>query len=195
MGNGPMQDEADGGLERARNRGQHGRSGDGVATGSGWGESLSQPDRDANLILLCRVGSSVCALPIEHVSETMRPLPVEPFAGSPTFVLGLSIIRGSPVPVVDAGRLLGAAEQPRLTRFVTIKVGERRAALAVGAVVGVWSLAATSLDELPPLLREASGDVVAAIGRLDADLLLVLRSARIVPESVWTALEAGEDRP
>jgi purine-binding chemotaxis protein CheW len=125
----------------------------------------------------------------------MRPLPVEPLTGMPPFVLGLSIIRGAPTPVVDAGTLLGMADTERATRFVTIKVRERRAALAVGAIIGVRALPMRSLEELPPLLREASADVVAAIGTLDSDLLLVLRSACTVPESVWTALDTAGVRP
>src|SRR5688572_15607941 len=57
--------------------------------------------------LICRVSTRVCALPLDAVVETMRPLVVEPVAGAPGFVSGLSIVRGEPIPVVDAARLLG----------------------------------------------------------------------------------------
>jgi purine-binding chemotaxis protein CheW len=139
--------------------------------------------------LLCRIGSRVCALPLRHVSETMRPLPIEPLAGMPPFVRGLSIIRGAPTPVVDGTRLVGGTDQEQTSRFVTVKVGERRVALAVDAVIGVRTLPAHSLEALPPLLREGSQDFVSAIGTLDSDLLLMLRSARLVPESVWAAID------
>lgn len=157
---------------------------------------MTYEDRDAGVSLLCRVGSHLCALPIESVVETMRPLPVSALAGVPAFVLGLSIIRGAPVPVVDARCLFsGTEERGDSTRFVSIKSGNRRAALAVDGVIGVRALRSVSLGELPPLLREANADVVEAIGTLDAELLLVLRSARIVPESVWDDLDAGRPRP
>ena len=80
---------------------------------------------ETTVVLLCRVGTHFCALPIEHVSETMRPLSVVPLAGTPAFVFGLSIIRGSPVPVIDAGQLVGVTGQRRPARFVTIKVNRR----------------------------------------------------------------------
>ena len=67
-------------------------------------------------LLLCQVGSLVCALPLEHISETMRPLSLQPFHGMPPFVDGLSIIRGAPVPVVDLARLLGNDERCSLVR-------------------------------------------------------------------------------
>ena len=121
----------------------------------------------------------------------MRPLPVEPIASAPLFVSGLALVRGVPTPVVDAGRLLGAGDDGQPTRFVVVRVGERRVALAVEAVVGLRTLSAAALRELPPLIQEASADVIAAIGALDAALLVVLRAARLLPETVWSALHGG----
>lgn len=141
--------------------------------------------------LLCRVGTRLCAVPLEHVVETLRPLRVEPLAGAQDFVLGVAILRGTPVPVVDAARLLGAASS-NPARFVSLRVGERSIALAVDAVEDVRVLGPAELAELPPLLREARAEVLEALGRLDADLLLVLRSASLVPASVWAQLDSAQ---
>lgn len=151
---------------------------------------MREPSTSPGLSVVCRVGSRFCALPIEHVEETMRPLPLEPLAGMPPFVLGLCIIRGAARPVVDAGKLLGAGEAETPTRFLTLRIDERRVALAVDAVVGVRDLSAHVLENLPPLLHDAGADVVSAIGTLDAGLLLVLRSARVVPDPVWARVES-----
>ena len=140
------------------------------------------------LSLLCRVGAHLCALPLEHVVEAMRPLPVEIVGGAPEFVRGLSIIRGVPLPVVDTGSLLGVTES-RPTRFVTVKAGNRLVVLAVDAVLGLRAIPADSLQALPPLLGDSCSELITAIGAIDAELLLVLRTARAVPESIWAALE------
>ena len=140
-------------------------------------------DRSTGLSLVCRVQARLCALPLEHAVETMRPLAVEPVAGAPSFVLGLAVVRGEPLAVVDAARVLGMQDAP-IGRFVTVAVGVRRIALAVGDVVGVRRLPPGSLRALPPLLHEAAGDVVDAVGLLDAELLLMLRSARLLPDDV-----------
>ena len=146
-------------------------------------------DRNADLSLICRVQARLCALPLTHVVETMRALQVEAVAGAPHFVRGLAVIRGVPVPVVDAARLLGAQDAPA-DRFVTITAGERRVALAVDSVLGVRAVPAGSLHQLPPLLHEAGADVVAAIGLLDAELLLVLHSTCLLPDDAWAGGEA-----
>jgi purine-binding chemotaxis protein CheW len=161
--------------------------------------------RAAARYLLCRVGSRLGAIAVEHVTETLRPLPVEPMAGAPPFVLGLAIIRGAAVPVVDAARLLLVPDADPLPlnsstsqstasgaarRWIGLQLGGRRAALAVDAVVDVCLLPAALLAQIPPLLREASAERVQAIGTLDAQLLMVLEAARLVPESVWESLQA-----
>jgi purine-binding chemotaxis protein CheW len=135
-----------------------------------------------DLWLLCRAGSSLCALPLANVVEIMRALRVEPVAGAPPFVRGLSVIRGAPTPVVDIAHLFGGCTAPS-RRWVTVKTGTRVVALAVDSVLGVRSVVtASNTEPLPPLLREAMSDMVSVIRRLDADLLMFLNTARIVAE-------------
>jgi purine-binding chemotaxis protein CheW len=143
--------------------------------------------------LLCRAGHLRCALPIGHVIEIMRPLPVEPVAGAPPYVRGLSIIRGLPVPVVDLGLLIGARATVA-TRVVTMRAA-RVVAMAVDSVAGVGAIASEALGELPPLVRDAAPDVIAAIGRIDNDLIVFLQAARVVPDAVLSRFDAEKAAP
>lgn len=140
------------------------------------------PGTEETTSLLCRAGAVLCAIPLGYVVETMRPLPIEPLPGTPPFVRGLSVIRGVPTPVVDASLLLGETPSAAPGRFVTMEVGERPVALAVESVIGVRALSALTFAELPPLARAAAAGVVAAISTLDAELLLVLEAARLLPD-------------
>jgi purine-binding chemotaxis protein CheW len=154
-------------------------------------ENTLTDERDAVPVLLFRVRSRLCALPIVHVVETMRPLPIEPLAGAPVAVKGLALIRGTALPVVALAILIdGKDEHP--TRFVTVRAGEYQVALAVGSVHGVHGIAAASLRDLPLVLRYADNNAVLSIGRLDAELLLVLNAARLVPDGIWPARNAAE---
>src|SRR4051812_31578445 len=134
----------------------------------------------------------LCALPLRDVIETLRPLPIEPLAGAPSYVCGLSILRGAPVPVVDLGLLLGV-EQVRATRLVALRVGARTVAVAVGAVLGVQALDGNGT--LPPLLEEAGHGAIQTLGSLDRELLVVLASARLVPDEIYAQLEPGARQP
>jgi purine-binding chemotaxis protein CheW len=140
--------------------------------------------------LLCRAGAMLCALPIEHVIEIMRPLPIEQIAGAPKYVLGLSVVRGAPVAVVDLGLVTGC-QTTHCTRLIAVKAAERTIALAVGAVIGITAIAADAYGEFPPLLRDAAADTVAAIGALDSQLIVFLRAARLLPAEVLARLDAN----
>jgi purine-binding chemotaxis protein CheW len=151
-----------------------------------------QPVAAIGKALIVGLESCVCALPLVQVIETLRPLPVEPISGVPSFVQGISIIRGIPTPVVDLGAVLGAPNQ-LAERFVTLRVGDKQAALSVNTVLGVRDLdTITTIRDLPPLLQRASSDIVVMIGTLDKQMLMVLRAGWELPDQVWQALTAQE---
>lgn len=137
--------------------------------------------------LIVAVQDRVCALPLRSVVETMRPLPVEPVAGAPTFIVGVSIIRGIPTPVVDLGAVLGARHESA-ERVVTVRLGDKQVALLVGSVLGVRDLDTANIHELPSLLAGASHDVVETIGTLDERMLMVLQDGWHLPAEVWEAI-------
>ena len=147
-------------------------------------------------VLVVMLGARACAFPLQHVAETMRPLPIEPIAGTPGFVRGVSVIRGLPTPVVDLKALLENSDNsPSYGRFVTLKYDTRRVVTGVDGVVGLRNLDSAQLAELPPLLRDVTADLIESFGTLDAQLLLVLHAARIVPDEVWATLAAAELAP
>ena len=112
-------------------------------------------------VLVVMVGTRACAIPLHHVAETMRPLPIQPVAGTPDFVRGVSVIRGTPTPVVDLKALLENSENsPNYGRFVSLKLEERRVVIGVDSVVGLKHLDSAQLGELPPLLRDGHGRCV-----------------------------------
>lgn len=108
----------------------------------------------------------------------MRPCRVDRVQSAPPYLMGLAVIRGESVPVLDGALLLSGESSP-VTRFVVLRVGERRVALSVAEVVGTRVLAAEELGVLPPLLG-GSNELVARLGVLDGTLLEVLESGRLL---------------
>ena len=154
------------------------------------------PSRAAptDTVLLVRAGGRLCALPIASVVETMRPLPVAPLPGAPPPVLGVAIVRGEPVPVVDLGALVAGAPQPgEVARFVTVRAGGRTAALAVSAVAGVARLDPSGARDVP-LVRDACAGALESLRARDGDLVLVVGAARLVPDEAVAALGRREAR-
>lgn len=128
-------------------------------------------------------------MPLGQVIETMRVLPIKPVTGAPSYVCGLCIIRGEPVPVVHAAVLI-TDRASQATRLVTIRTGARTVALAADAVLGICSVETGELKELPPLMRGAAAETISGIAMLDAELLLFLRTARIFTQDLFDRLVA-----
>ncbi len=148
---------------------------------------MDQPSASSALIV--RVAGAICAIPLTEVVETMRPLPIEPLTNTPDFILGMARIRGAAVPVVLlSGLFQGDQCCNDSTRFVTLRVGQRSVALAVQGVIGVADLSEQVFGDLPPLLKTVRTELIQRLGTLDAEFLVMLDTARLVPESIWQAL-------
>jgi purine-binding chemotaxis protein CheW len=123
----------------------------------------------------------------------MRPCPVERVEAAPPYLAGLAVIRGETIPVVDAALLLSGLSGP-VTRFVVLRVGQRRIALAVAEVIGTQVLEADALAELPPLLL-GSNELIRGLGVLDGQLLEVLESGRLLEIATAGAVGATQGAP
>src|SRR5437868_13909663 len=120
----------------------------------------------------------------------MRSLPIHPLPAAIEGVIGLSIIRGQSVPIVDLSRLLGRPDG--FARFITVRVAERTVALAVTEVLGARSVSA---DGLPPLLSKSDRGLVRSIGQRDNELLVVLDEGRLVTDAAWAVMDAHAGAP
>ena len=148
-------------------------------------DHILQRDNTLALWLVVLAADRVCALPLNRIGEVMRPLPVRGVPGTPASVAGVARVRGVPTAIVDAGLLLGGrASTGAESRFVTI-IGASPVALRVEAVFGVRELDAEALT-LPPLIEDSP--LVSAIGARDRDLLLILRTSRLIPHDVEALL-------
>src|SRR5688500_13404284 len=111
----------------------------------------------SGLCLVARARGLQCAIPLAYVLEIMRPLPIDPIANAPSFMLGVAVVRGAAVPVVDCGAFVQAEAPAGHTRWTSVRAGERTAILAFEAILGVRELPADS-DGLPPLLAGAPSE-------------------------------------
>ena len=152
---------------------------------------------NSELFLICRSARHLCALPLGKVREIMRPLPLERVAGDgpvASFVLGASIVRGKVVPVLSLAGLLGGHDTEQHGRFVSLRLGERDAVLAVDSVQGIGTPNVTG-QALAPLLGAVEHAAVSAITTHDAELLYVLQASRLVPDSAWPIASHDEGQP
>lgn len=145
--------------------------------------------------LVFRSGQRLCGLPVQHVREVMRPQPVQPLPGLPTFVRGTCLIRGDAVPLVDLRAFLGDDHSQAPQRLLSLRAGPVRSfALCVDEVLGLRPIETRSSSAFPPLLTGVRDQCIEAIERLDSELVTVLRASHLIAEDVWAKI-SREDGP
>jgi purine-binding chemotaxis protein CheW len=160
-------------------------------------------------LLVCQIGKRICALPADRVGETMRPLLLTPIPEAPRHVLGMAVVRGEPLPVLDLRLLLGDASEATATvkgsaafkanRFITVKSqsghGDHASVvLAVDQVEGVRRLPKSALHRMPTMLQGDLPQLVSAVSPQDTELMLILDSVRLVA-AVEDLHPQPEDQP
>jgi purine-binding chemotaxis protein CheW len=146
--------------------------------------TIAVTEAPPGLSLVFGVGDLLCALPLRDVVETIRPLPVQPLAGTADVLLGISVIRGLAVPVVDTARLLGAktVADDWPSRFVTTRTRQGPLAYATGPVLGVLPVEPDASRPPPPMLTAAATHLVAAVGVLNSQPLLFLSNEPVATD-------------
>jgi purine-binding chemotaxis protein CheW len=150
------------------------------------GQIGSGAEDSSALSLVFRAGPLLCALRLDEVVEIMRPLVVRHLAGTGSYVLGVTIMRGVPTPVIDVARLVGG-EPAAVARFVAVRTERGPIAFATGEVLGIRAAAPDAAAQHSALLGGASSRLVAGVGTIGAEPVLLLQSLRVVPDEVWAA--------
>ena len=92
--------------------------------------------------LVFRLGEDLMGLPLERVSEILKPAPVTPVPRAPNDVLGILSVRGRITTIVDLRRRLRMSDSAatRHTRFLLVRGGHEVMGLRVDAVLHVVRL-------------------------------------------------------
>jgi len=118
------------------------------------GELPILPAVSSQSYLLVRAGEDFCVLPLSRVRRIVRELAVSPLPGTAPELKGLAEFGGEPLPVLDLGRLVGAA--PGATPHYAVTV------LAWAGPEDARELVGLAVDSVEEVVELAADDVVAA---------------------------------
>jgi chemotaxis signal transduction protein len=111
------------------------------------------PTVSSQSYLLVRAGEDFCALPLLRVRRIVRELAVSPLPGTAPELKGLAEFGGEPLPVLDLGRLVGAAPGATPPFAVTV--------LAWAGPEEARELVGLAVDSVVEVVEVPAEDVVA----------------------------------
>lgn len=108
-------------------------------------------------MVVFRLLAEECALPIDAVSEILRPQRLTRMPRTPVWVLGVMNLRGRVFPVLDLKKRLGMpdAVADAKTRVMVVELAGEQLGLLVDEVKEVFRAEEAAIEE-PPALAEAS---------------------------------------
>jgi len=135
------------------------------------------------------VGGRPIAIDVAQLREVVRFRAATPLPGAPTQIEGVIDLRGTLVPVVDLGRLLGGERLcpgPR-SRIAVAEIDGLAIGLAVDAALEILSVEATALGDPPALAVHSGCEATRAIVRRPGASPLAILSLEHVVETLYRA--------
>jgi len=157
---------------------------------------MSGPQHEAQFVTL-GLGREVFAVPVGYVREILDYR--EPFAipEGPAWFLGLTDVRGRPVPTIDLRVRLGLPSAPRdlSTRILVLDVPMAEQTLTLGLVadrvIEVVSAPEASIESPPEIGVPWRSDYIRGVVRRDGGFVVLFDLPRLLSGAELAALAAG----
>ncbi len=131
------------------------------------------------------LGREVFGVPVEAVLEILDMQPVFAVPEAPAYMLGLIVLRGRSVPVLDLRTRLGLPSIPptETTRILVLEVEVSGRPLVLGLVadrvIEVVALAAREIEPAPDIGVRWRSEYISGVGHRDARFVIILDLPRL----------------
>jgi purine-binding chemotaxis protein CheW len=138
--------------------------------------SVRSPDAAALQFVGFELDGQQYLFRIERIQEIITPARVTRLPEVPAYVLGVSNLRGTIIPVIDLRLLFGLPARPldADSRTIVVVVGSRTVGCTVDAVSHVIRLAADQLKPATDAVTTEGPHYVAGFARIGDDIAIVL---------------------
>lgn len=149
-------------------------------------QGLSGRDQNANIEadrwLTFMLGQEEYALSLEVVLELIKPRFLTDLPKVPDYVRGILSLRGAVVPVIDLRRRLklGPGGEDGFRRIIVCSGPEQSIGLLVDRIIQVVRMPRDAIEAAPLVLSEVEKDFVAAIGRTQGRMLILLNPEEVL---------------
>lgn len=118
------------------------------------------------------LGKEEYAIPLQRISEIIKPRPITEVPRLPQFVLGILTLRGVVIPVFDLSMKLslGGVVPNKRNRIIIVNQNGERVGLLVDIVKDVVRILPRDIEPPPPVMSGVDTQYIEGVGRaLDSD--------------------------
>jgi|SRR5579884_61644 purine-binding chemotaxis protein CheW len=140
------------------------------------------PAAEETQLVVFRLGEDYFAMHISNVSEIIRLQKMTPVPKAPSFVEGVTNLRGRVIPVMDLRKRFGVTPQPtdQMSRIIVVEQRERLLGMMVDAVDEVLTVPASAIEGVDELVVSVDAEFLAGIVRLEDRLIILLDTEAVL---------------
>jgi purine-binding chemotaxis protein CheW len=111
---------------------------------------------------------------------------------TPTYLKGVTNLRGTVLPVIDLRNRFGldAQKDTRQTRIIIVTMGNIKVGMMVDGVSEVLRISDESVEPLPPMINSVNSVFLKGIARLEDRLIILLEVEKVLDLNEQKSLEA-----
>jgi purine-binding chemotaxis protein CheW len=143
-------------------------------------------------IVVLDLGGEAYGVEIGRVEEIIRMQAITRIPNGPSFIEGVTNLRGRVIPVLDLRKRFGlpAADATRRSRIVVGELGDHTVGLVVDGVPEVLQLSSEAVEPPSTLVTSADSAFLRGVAKLDERLILLLDLSRLLSQSEQDDLAA-----
>jgi purine-binding chemotaxis protein CheW len=143
-------------------------------------------------IVVLDLGGEAYGVEIGRVEEIIRMQAITRIPNGPSFIEGVTNLRGRVIPVLDLRKRFGlpASDATRRSRIVVGELGDHTVGLVVDGVSEVLHLSSEAVEPPPTLVTSADSAFLRGVAKLDERLILLLDLSRLLSQSEQDDLAA-----
>ncbi|MBI5199728.1 MAG: purine-binding chemotaxis protein CheW [Nitrospirae bacterium] len=120
-------------------------------------------------VISFRLGDEIYGVKIDYVREILKPLEITSVPRTPSYLKGVTSLRGEIIPVFDLKERLGleGIQQDKKRRILILSIRNETIGAVIDEVLGVIKLLKESIDSTPTIITGIEADFLEGISLVD----------------------------
>ncbi len=133
-------------------------------------------------IVVFELGSEYFGIDIVAVEGIVKLQEITKIPQAPSYMEGITNLRGSVLAVIDLARRFGlpVQEQTRESRIMVVFAGEVKIGMIVSAVSEVLTIDESVIEPPPPMASVAGSEFITGVAKIDKRLVIMLDLGKVL---------------
>ncbi len=120
-------------------------------------------------VISFKLGDEIYGVKIDYVREILKPLEITPVPRTPSYLKGVTSLRGEIIPVFDLKERLGleGIQQDKKRRILILSIRNETIGAVIDEVLGVIKLLKGSIDSTPTIITGIEVDFLEGVSLVD----------------------------